>query len=306
MSRVRGFVLVSLALLLGAAAALAQRDFSKVEIKPTKLADGLYMMTGAGGNLGVCAGPDGTLLIDDQFAELHDRIKAAIAAVSPTPVRFVFNTHFHGDHTGGNEAFGNAGAVIVAHDNVYRRLSVDFRNPVSGRETKAAPPRALPIVTFNDSATFHLNGHTAVVFHVANAHTDGDAIVWFPDANVLHAGDCLFNGMYPVIDAGAGGTLDGMITANDRILSIVKADTRIIPGHGPLATRADVEAFRDMLKEARTKIAPLVKKKKSLQEILAARPLAPLDAKWGQGSMKSDPFIGAVVAGMNGGRAPAK
>jgi glyoxylase-like metal-dependent hydrolase (beta-lactamase superfamily II) len=169
---------------------------------------------------------------------------------------------------------------------------------VSGRETKALAPKGRPVVTFNDSATFHLNGRTVVVFHVRNAHTDGDAIVWFPEANVIHTGDCLFNGRYPVLDAGAGGTLDGMIAASERIVAMANADTKLIPGHGPLAKRADVEAFRDMLKETRSRLAPLIAQKKTLKEIQDLKPLASLDAKWGADSTRSAGFVAAAVAGM--------
>jgi cyclase len=299
MSPARRFGIVVLALLVGAAAALAQqRDWSKVEIKPTKVADGVWMLEGAGGNIGVCGGEDGVLMIDDQFAPLSDKIKAAIAALDPHPIRFLVNTHRHGDHTGGNENFANLGVTIFAHDNVRKRMSADQVNPFSGDTTKASPAKALPLVTFNDSLTFHVNGQTITLFHVAPAHTDGDVVVWFRDRNVVHAGDCLFNGRYPVIDYAAGGSLEGMIAASERLLAAFGPDTKFIPGHGPLATRADVQALHDMLVTVRGRLLPLIAQKKSVAEIQAAKPLADLDAKWGASAGAADAFIARVVPGM--------
>lgn len=200
MSRARTFTLIAVALLVGAVAALAQQmDFSKVEIKSTPLAEGVWMLEGAGGNIGVCAGEGGVLLIDDQFAELSERVKSAVAGVSNQPVRFVLNTHWHPDHVGGNENFANAGAVIVAHENARRRVTQQQPHPMGGTAIEPLPAKAWPVATFSDSMTFHLSGKTLHVYHLPPAHTDGDAMVWIPEANVLHAGDCLFNGMYPVI-----------------------------------------------------------------------------------------------------------
>jgi glyoxylase-like metal-dependent hydrolase (beta-lactamase superfamily II) len=300
MSRSRSFTLIAAALVLGSAVAVAQRDFSKVEIKPTPLADGLWMLQGAGGNIGVCAGPDGVLLIDDQFAELSDKIKAAVTSLSSQPLRFVLNTHWHGDHVGGNENMANAGATIVAQNNVRLRMSVEQYNAVFDRRSPASPARALPVITFNDSLTFHLNGDDITCFHVAPAHTDGDVIVWFHKANVIHMGDCLFNGFYPVIDVSSGGHVAGMIAADDRVLAVAGPDTKLVPGHGPLATRADLQAFRDMLKTSSERIAKLVKQKKSLKEIQDAKPLADLDAKWGQGGIKPEIYIQEVVLDLTG------
>jgi len=219
-------VLVFAALAFHPAVAGAQgRDFSKVEIKTTKVAEDIYMLEGAGGNIGVCVGPEGVLVIDDQFAPLTDKIKAAITAISDKPIRFLFNTHFHGDHTGGNENFAKAGVAIVAHDNVRKRLSTEQYNAIFDRKTPPSPAEALPIVTFNDSVTFHIGGEEITCFHVPNAHTDGDAIVFFPRDNVVHMGDCLFNGLYPVLDISAGGSAAGMIAAADRMLKVTNADT---------------------------------------------------------------------------------
>src|SRR5262249_43980082 len=205
------------------------------------------MREGAGGNIGLCVGPEGVLVIDDQFAPLSDKIMAAIKAISDKPVRFLFNTHFHGDHTGGNENFAKAGVAIIAQDNARKRMTVEQYNAVFDRRTPPSPALALPIVTFNDSVTFHIGNEEITCFHVPNAHTDGDAIVYFPQDNVVHMGDCLFNGRYPILDVSAGGSSAGMIAAVERMLKVTNADTKFIPGHGPLATRKDVEAFRDML-----------------------------------------------------------
>jgi len=296
-------VLVFAALAFHPAVAGAQgRDFSKVEIKTTKVAEDIYMLEGAGGNIGVCVGPEGVLVIDDQFAPLTDKIKAAITAISDKPIRFLFNTHFHGDHTGGNENFGKAGVAIVAHDNVRKRLSTEQYNAIFDRKTPPSPAEALPIVTFNDSVTFHIGGEEITCFHVPNAHTDGDAIVFFPRDNVVHMGDCLFNGLYPVLDISAGGSAAGMIAAADRMLKVTNADTKLIPGHGPLATRKDLEAFRDMMIKAQGRVKDLIKAGKSLDDIQKAKPLADMDATWAKGNMTQDVFLKELFMDLSRGK----
>jgi glyoxylase-like metal-dependent hydrolase (beta-lactamase superfamily II) len=295
--------LVWIAVLAAALPAAAQQDFSKVEIKAEKVAEGIWMLTGAGGNIGVCAGADGVFLVDDQYAPLTDKIKAAVAAVSDKSIRFVLNTHWHGDHVGGNENLGKAGAVLVAHDNVRKRMSTEQFNKVFNRATPPSPAIALPIVTFAESVSFHLNGTDVDAVHVPPAHTDGDVVVFFRKANVIHGGDTVFNGMYPFVDLSSGGSVEGMIGAADRILAAADAGTKIIPGHGPLATKADVKAYRDMLAASRDAIAPLVKAGKTLDEVKAAKPTAALDEKWGKGFIKPEIWA-TIVYESYGGKEP--
>lgn len=291
------FFLVLLACFVLAAApvARAQRNFDGVVITPQKLADGLWMLTGSGGNLMVCAGPDGALLVDAQYGQLAVKIRAVVDSLSGgRPLRFVLNTHYHGDHVSGDSAMAAAGATVVAHANVRRRMSMDWFNEAFGATIKAAPPAALPVLTFSDSLTFHLNGHEVRVFHLPPGHTDGDAVVWIPAANVLHTGDLLFNGTYPVIDVSVGGSIGGMIRALDLLLPIVGPATQVVPGHGPLADRAALLRFRGMLVTARDRVARLVKEGRTLEQVRAAKPLADLDDTWGRGFMTQDMFLKAI------------
>ena len=280
----------------GVAATAQPPDISKVEVKTQKLAEGLYMLQGAGGNIGLSVGEDAAFLVDDQYAPLTPKIKAAVAALTDKPVKFVLNTHWHGDHTGGNENLGAGGTLIVAHDNVRKRMSTDQFIAFFDEKVPPAPRVALPMVTFGENVTFHINGEEIYALHVAPAHTDGDAAVHFRKANVVHTGDLFFNGLYPFIDVDSGGSVAGMIAAADTLMTIVKDDTKIIPGHGPLATRADYKAFRDMLAAARDAIAPMVKAGKTLEQIVAAKPTAAFDAKWGGGFIKPDQFVGLVYS----------
>jgi glyoxylase-like metal-dependent hydrolase (beta-lactamase superfamily II) len=297
MLRRPAFLIVA-AILVGAAAALAQQDMSKIEVVTTSLSAHVSMLKGAGGNIGVFAGPDGVVMIDDQYPQLTEKIRAAIGKISDKPVRFVLNTHWHGDHTGGNESFAAAGATLIAQDRVRARMSADYSNPVFGWSSKPSPAAALPVLTFSDSMSFHLNGVDVVCFHVPNAHTDGDVVVWFPGENVLHAGDVFFNGNFPILDVGTGGTVNGMIAAQERILGLIGPDTKVIPGHGPLGTKADLQAAHDMLVQVRDRVKGLVAKKMTLEQIQAARPLADLEEKWGKGYVKADLMLKAAVLDM--------
>jgi len=279
---------------LAAGAVTLAQDFDKVVIETQDLGGGVAMLTGQGGNLAVCHGPDGPVLVDDQFAPLADRIRAAVAKLDEKPVRFLINTHWHGDHTGGNEALGGAGAVIVAHDNVRVRLSTEQFMKAFGRKVDPSPPAALPVVTFAEGVTLHLNGEEIRVVHVDPAHTDGDSFVRFVQADVLHTGDLFFNGLYPFIDTSGGGGIDGMIAASARLLETAGESTKIVPGHGPLATRKDLVAFRDMLVGVRDAVAKLVEAGKSLEETVAAKPTAPWDPVWGKGFLHPDQFTAIV------------
>ncbi|WP_405220373.1 MBL fold metallo-hydrolase [Lentisalinibacter sediminis] len=256
----------------------AQDDMADVEIGVRDLGDGLYMLTGRGGNMGLSVGEDATFLIDDQFAPLTPKIKAAIAGLTEDAVKFVFNTHWHFDHVGGNENFGETGAVIVAHDNVRERMSEDQFLEAFNREVPASPPEALPVVTFNDKVTLHLNGETIRAFHTPHAHTDGDSIIYFDGANVFHMGDTFFHKMYPFIDGSSGGSVDGVIEAANAVLAMADEDTVIIPGHGPIATRDDLRAYRDMLATVRDSINAMIADGMSLEQVQAADPTADFDA----------------------------
>ena len=281
-------------------AASAQQDFSKTEVTATKLGEGVHVLFGAGGNIGVSSGKDGVFLIDDQYAPLTAKIRAAVAQISDKPIRFVLNTHWHGDHSGGNENLGGAGAIIVAHENVRKRMSVEQFIEAFGQKFPPSPEAALPVVTYAESVSFHLNGDEIHCFHLPPAHTDGDSVVHFKKANVIHMGDLFFNGLYPFIDAATGGSLEGMIGSADRILSMANDSTQIIPGHGPMAKKADLKAFRDMLAGVRDKMKPLVTAGKSLSEVQAAKPTQAFDGVWGKGFLKPEQFVAIAYAGLGG------
>jgi cyclase len=260
-------------LTLAAMPILAQQpDWDAVEFKSTDLGDGIYMLQGMGGNLGLSVGADGVFLIDDDFAPLTPKLIAAIAEITEKPVDYVINTHWHGDHTGANSTLGESGSVIVAHDNVRTRMAAE-----GPQQSLAA---ALPVITFSESTTFHFNGHEIYAFHPSNAHTDGDAIIHFRDLNLIHAGDVLFNGLYPFIDVNSGGSVDGYIAALQRLADLAGPETRIIAGHGPLASRGDVENKIAMLKDAKMKVSALIQAGKTLEEAKAADPLAAYNEDW--------------------------
>ncbi len=273
-------------------------DFSKVEIKPTDLGDGVYMLEGMGGNMTLATAKSGAILVDSQFAPLHDKIKAAIAKLTPQPVKYVVNTHFHGDHTGGNEAFAKDGATIVANIKVRTRLAKGTANFLTGAQNPPAPKAALPTRTFPNRLSLSLRGRIADLHHIRNAHTDGDTYVYFKSANVLATGDTFTNGRYPNIDVLNGGNIKGMIAAADTYLKMANDKTKIVPGHGPLGDKAALAAYRDMLVTARDRMAKLIKEGKSEDDVMAAKPFADLDAKWAPNETASKNFIRAVYGSL--------
>ncbi len=296
-SRITG---VAAAVVLGGGAVagpvVGQQDMSQVEIETVQLETDLFMLMGQGGNIGLSVGDDGAFLIDDQFAPLTDKILAAVAEVTDQPVRWVLNTHWHGDHTGGNENLGGAGAMIVAHENVYRRMNPAEFADVVGRSDQAARA-ALPVVTFADGVGFHWNGRHIDVTHVGEAHTDGDVIVHFPRANVFHMGDTFFRGRYPFIDVDSGGGVDGVIAAANLVLERSSEGTRIIPGHGELATPEHLRAYRDMLETVRMRVASLVANGRTEDQVVAAAPTSDLDGVWGDNPER---FVRAVYKSLSG------
>ncbi len=269
-----------------------------VKITPVALTGQIYMVTGKGGNLGVFTGGDGTFLIDDQYAPLTEEIVKVIKSVGGEYPKFLINTHYHGDHTGGNENLGKGGTLIFSHDNVRERLSAGSflkafnsrRPPVSGV--------GLPVVTFSENMSFHLNGDTVRAVHMPHAHTDGDSFIVFKNANVIHAGDLFFNGFYPFIDVGHGGSLKGMIAAVDRLLSMADENTKIIPGHGPLANSDDLSNYRQMLAVAHDRLKKFREDGKTAAEVIAAKPLADLEDEWGDGLFTGDRWIEVIYSGV--------
>lgn len=269
-------------------------DFSKVEIKTTDLGGNMYMLEGQGGNITVAVAKDGIIMVDGQYAPLHDKIKAAISAISNQPIKYLINTHFHGDHVGGNELFAKEGATVISEVNVKNRLAAGTTNGLTGVKTPPASPAALPSKTYTGAFQIRLRGRVADLKHVENAHTDGDTYVWFKTANVLSTGDTFTNGRYPNIDFANGGNIKGMIATADAYLKLTNARTRIVPGHGPLADKAVLTEYRAMLVTARDRMAKLVKDGKTEDEVVAAKPFADLDAKWAPTELASKNFIRVV------------
>ena len=271
---------------------------AEVKIMTIPVTDQIYVITGEGGNIGLFIGEDGTFLIDDQFAPLTEKILAAIKSVGGDFPRFLINTHYHGDHTGGNENLGKGGTLIFSHDNVRERLSTgSFIEPFNVKR-EAVSPEGLPVVTFSEDISFHLNGDSIQAIHVPHAHTDGDSFIYFNKANVVHAGDLFFNGFYPFIDVTHGGSLKGMIKAVDRVLERADENTKIIAGHGPLGDRSQLERYRQMLGIAYERLNKLKAEGKTAQEAAAAKPLADLEATWGDGMFKSDRWIEIIYSGV--------
>lgn len=271
----------------------AGQQMADVEIETVPVARGVYMLIGEGGNIGVSVGEDGVILVDDQYAPLTDRIRAAVAEITDQPIRFLINTHWHQDHTGGNENFGEAGTLIFAHENVRERMSTEQFMERLDRTVPASPEAALPVVTFTEEVALHLNGGIRV-FHVDPAHTDGDSVIEFQAANAVHMGDTFFAGRYPFVDLSSGGSVQGMIDAANRVLGEITPETRIIPGHGPLSGFDDLVQYRNVLTAARARVLEHVRGGDSLQETLAAGPTAEWDEAWGAGFIDGETFVSII------------
>jgi len=291
---------IAATVLVATLAQAQQADFSKVEIKTTKLADNFYTLEGQGGTISVLTGPDGVLLVDSQFAPLTEKLVAEIRKLSDKPIRFLVNTHVHGDHTGGNENFAKLGATIFSRDQLRKRL--EHPNPAAnGTPGRPAPAQALPVVTYDGPVTFHLNGEDVNLLPVRSAHTDGDTLVRFANRDILAVGDYFRTVGYPVVDLNNGGSLQGLIDGLGATIGRAGPNTRIIPGHGPVTDRNGVVAQRDLLLAVRDKVAPLVAQGKTVEEVIAAKPTAEFDAKVPQGEQTSERFIKWLYAELKAG-----
>ncbi len=280
-----------LAVVFGIGAHAEEDRFAAVEIVTHQVAQGIYMLVGEGGNIGVSVGEDGVFIVDDQFAPLTDKITAAIATLSDRPIRFVVNTHWHYDHTGGNENLGKQGVLIVAHDNVYERMSRDTEIGAFKQVVPASPKAALPVITFNDNVTFRLNGEQIRAVHYKNSHTDGDSVIHFVNADVIHTGDIWFNGFYPFIDVSTGGSIDGLISSVKTLIDLVGDNTRIIPGHGPLGDKQGLQGYLEMLETVRARMNSLIAEGKSLEQIIEMQPNADYDDTMGKGFINPETFL---------------
>jgi cyclase len=284
------------ALILVAAVSLVaaqQQDFSKVAIKVQKVAEGIYMLEGVGGNIGASIGEDGVVIIDDEFAPLVPKIEAALKGITDKPVRFILNTHYHGDHTGGNEPMAKSGSTVIAHDNVRKRLATGTEVKLFGGsgKTPPAPKDALPIITFDQTLTIHLNGEDIQAIHTPNGHTDGDSIIYFPKANVVHMGDDFVTYGFPFVDIDNGGSVSGMVAGCEKVLAMVPADANFIPGHGPISSADDVRKFIQLLKDTRAVVAAAVAKKQTPAQMKAAKILAKWEDPYGKGFIKTEVWI---------------
>jgi glyoxylase-like metal-dependent hydrolase (beta-lactamase superfamily II) len=295
--KTKAITVLACALVLGAQA-FAQQDFSAVEIQTTDVAEDLYMLVGSGGNIALSTGGDGAFIVDTQFAPLSEKIQAAVTAAGGGDVEFVVNTHWHGDHSGGNVNFGSAGATIMAQDNVRARMSTDQVSGLDGSTIPASPPAAIPVVTYPSRMTFHWNGDAVDLIHIPNAHTDGDTIVHFTNLNAFHMGDTYVNGGFPFVDVGSAGTLDGIIAAGEEVLGLSDEATKIIPGHGPLATPADLRAWIETLATIRDRMQSLIDAGRTEDEVVAANPTSEWNETLGAGYMSGERLTRLAYQGM--------
>jgi len=282
--------IIGVSILALACTALAQpAPEEAVRIEP--VAGNVHVLYGQGGNIGIFVGDDGVFLIDDQYAPATPQILEALAKLHQEPPRFVVNTHWHGDHTGGNENLAGKGSVIVAHDRVRERMSTEHFNEFFQRKTPPSPAGALPVVTFSDNLSLHLNGDEMRATHVANAHTDGDVFIHFRKANVIHTGDLMFSGLYPFVDLDSGGSVAGVIAGVDRILELADDSTQIIPGHGKVTDRAGLVAYRKLLADTSARMRELVQAGRTVEEVVAAPPFAETDAIYAWSFITAERYI---------------
>ena len=283
-------VLLAAFLFVVTTAAQAQTDFSKIEIKATKVAGNVYMLEGSGGNIGVSVGDDGLLIVDDQFAPLADKIKAALKGLADKKLRFILNTHWHGDHTGGNVAFGPE-ATIIAHDNVRKRLATDQK--VLGNAVPASPKEALPVITFDQTLTVHFNGEDIRAIHFPKGHTDGDSVIFFSSSNVVHLGDDFFAGRFPFVDLDSGGSVEGLIKNIGELIGKIPADAKLIPGHGPISTLDDLKSYHRMLQQTTEIVRQKIAAGKTVDQV-KSEGLPDEWKSWGQGFVKTDRWVETI------------
>lgn len=284
--------LLLLVLIVFAGAAQAQTDFSKVQMKATKVAGNVYMLEGAGGNIGVSVGDDGLLIVDDQFAPLADKIRAALKGLADKKLRFILNTHWHGDHTGGNVAFGPE-ATIIAHDNVRKRLATEQKSTVFNSTTPASPKEALPVITFDQSLSVHFNGEDIRAIHFPHGHTDGDSVIFFSASNVVHLGDDFFAGRFPFVDLESGGSVEGLVKNIGELVNKIPADAKLIPGHGPISTLDDLKSYHRMLQQTTEIVRGKITAGKTLDQI-KTEGLPDEWKPWGTGFIKTDRWVETI------------
>jgi cyclase len=294
---VKKLLLLTLFLFFTVSIDAQQRDFSQVQIKSTKVAGNVYMLEGSGGNIGVSVGADGILIVDDQFAPLADKIRAALKGLGQGKLRFILNTHWHGDHTGGNVVFGPE-APIIAHDNVRKRLATEQKSEVFKTTTPPSPKEALPVITFNESLSVHFNGEEIRVIHYPRGHTDGDSVIFFTSSNVVHLGDDFFAGRFPFVDLESGGSIEGLIKNIGEIIGKIPADAKLIPGHGPLSTVDDLKSYHRMLQQTTEIVRQKMTAGKTLEQI-KSEGLPDEWKPWGTGFIKTDLWVETIYKSLS-------